>query len=136
MGFFKGEDRILFIKIDSSWFPLACLTSNPLNEEVELMETTTRENDGWATFKPTTQTYTIEFDGIQIVTGNDSGDTTKASYDRLKVLKRDRELIEWKIEDRDLVVIDTGFGYITSINESNEINSPLSFNGIIQGYGI
>jgi hypothetical protein len=65
-----------------------------------------------------------------------AGDDTKLSYDTLKQKKRDRELIEWKIEDTGLVFSDTGTGYITAIGEANEAGGLLTFNGTIQGYGL
>ncbi len=133
--FYKGEERILYIKDATVWHPVACLSSNPISENVDMLPTTTRENAGWETVLPTNQSYSIEFNGIQILTSA-SGDDTKLSYDTLKAKKRDRDLIEWKIEDVGVIFSDTGFGYITAISEANEIGGLLSFNGTIQGYGV
>lgn len=132
--FYKGDIRILYIKEDSTWYPVACLTDNPFAEEVDMLPTTTRENAGWETSLPTKQRYSIEFNGIQILT-MPAGDITKMSYDRLKGLKRERTLVEWKIEDSGAVFSDTGFGYIQNISEANEAGNRLEFNGSIVGYG-
>ena len=135
-SFIKGDERILYIEVDSVFIPIGCLTSNPLSESSETIETTTRQNNGWKTQIPTRQSFKITFEGIQILTFGTSGDSTKLSYDRLKVIKRNREQIQWKIEDSDLQFIDIGYGYITSISESNEAGGILSFSGEIIGYGM
>lgn len=136
MDFIKGEERILFVKQDGDYLPVGCLTSNPLEEETDMLPTTTRQNNGWETSLPTRQRFNISFDGIQILTAGDSGDATKLSYDKLKLIKRNREQIEWKIEDSLQQFIDVGYGYIVTISEANEIGSLLSFSGSIVGYGM
>lgn len=135
MDFINGHERILYIKEDSIWHPVACLTSNPFSEEVDMMQTTTRESNGWETSRPVSQRYSITFEGLQILTANDTGDTSKMSYDRLKVIKRNRQKIEWKIEDSNSMFLDEGYGYIKDIGEGNEVGEFLTFSGSIVGYG-
>lgn len=135
-SFIQGDERILYILIDTVFTPIGCLTSNPLSESSETIETTTRENNGWKTEVPTKQSYFITFDGIQILTAGVSGDSTKLSYDRLKLIKRNREQVQWKIEDADLKFIDVGYGYITEISEGNEVGGVLTFSGKIVGFGM
>ena len=132
--FYKGDIRLLYIKEGVDWYPVSCITGSPFNEEAEMVPTTTRENNGWETQLPISQRYTIEFNGLQILTVG-SGDTTKMSYDRLKTLKRERTKIEWKIEDAGGLFNETGFGYIQNIGESNESGGMLEFSGSIVGYG-
>lgn len=132
---YEGAIRILYIKDATVWHPVACLSSNPISEFVETIPTTTRASGGWETSVATSQSYTIDFEGIQILTSS-AGDDTKLSYDTLKEKKRDRTLIEWKIEDTGLIFSDTGSGYITAIGEANEVGGLLTFNGTIQGYGL
>ncbi|AGO48429.1 phage tail protein [Cellulophaga phage phi10:1] len=132
----KGEERILFIKVEDDYIPVGCLTSNPLSEETDMLPTTTRQNSGWETSRPSVQRFNLEFEGLQVLTFGDDGDSSKLSYDRLKLIKRNREKIEWKIEDTDLKFIDIGYGYITSISESNAVGEILSFSGSITGFGM
>lgn len=134
--FIQGEERILYIKEDDTYLPIGCLTSNPITESSELLETTTRQNNGWSTSIPTKQSYNIDFEGIQILTFGVDGDATKLSYDKLKVLKRERTQVEWKIEDADLRFIDVGSGYIIEIGEGNEVGGVLTFSGKIVGFGM
>ncbi len=63
MEFINGEIRILYIKQSGDFYPIGCLTSNSFSEDFETIGTTTRDNDGWATSRPTKQSYTISFDG-------------------------------------------------------------------------
>ena len=132
--FYNGEVRILYIKVSSVWLPVACLTSNPFNEESTMLGITTNEDGGWEASIPTNQNYSIDFTGIQMLTTG-AGDTSKVSYDRLKVLKKSRTLINWKIENSSGTLVDEGFGYIQSINESNEVGGFLEFDGSIIGFG-
>lgn len=129
MAFFSGSIRILYIKVGSVYMPIGCLTSNPINETVDMLQTTNTANGGWTTSIPTTQSFAIDFEGIQEV------DETKLSYLELKKIKRLRQRIEWRIADADSVFVDEGFGYITQIGESNEVDGYLSFSGQITGYG-
>lgn len=135
-SFIQGEERILYILVDEEYVPIACLTSNPLSESSETLETTTRQNNGWKTEIPTRQSYNITFEGIQILTFGDAGDSSKMSYDRLKIIKRNRERVQWKIEDAEQRFIDVGYGYITEIGEGNEVGGVLTFSGKIVGFGM
>ena len=46
-----------------------------------------------------------------------------------------RTLIEWKTEANNSVFIDSGFGYITNLSKSSNIDEFISFNATIQGFG-
>jgi len=97
MEYFKGEERILYIKLEGVYIPIGCLTDNSFSESSETIDTTTRDNAGWATNKPIMQSYSITFSGIQVNSTIAGGNFNVASYDRLKELKRYRQLLEWKI---------------------------------------
>jgi hypothetical protein len=135
MNFTDGEDRILFIKVLGSWLPIGCLTGNSLSESAEMLPTTTRDNNGWATSRPTNQNYTVTFDGLQINTTIAGGSFGVASYDRLKLLKRSKQLLDWKIQGDIFPVVDYGKGYINEISEASTVGEFLSFNGTITGFG-
>lgn len=131
MEHYKGDVRILSIYSDteSDYVPVGCLLSNNLEETVEILNTSTRASGGWRTSIPTTQEYRIPFEAVQSRT-----DTLTLGYVDLKQLKRARTRIQWKISGGGLPE-DTGYGYITSINESNSIGEFLLFSGEIIGYG-
>ena len=135
MNFYKGEDRILYIKVNGTFMPVGCLTSNSISENSEMLDTTTRDNDGWKTSRPTNQDFSISFEGIQVNSTVAGGNFSVASYDRLKILKRDRILIDWRIEGVKHPIVDFGKGYITNISETSTVEEFLTFSGSIVGYG-
>jgi len=136
MDFTNGEDRILFIKIDGTWLPVGCLTGNGINESSDMLPTTTRDNDGWATSRPMMQNYTVSFEGLQVNTTVAGGDFTLASYDKLKLLKRNKQLLDWKIQGTIFPVVDYGKCYVNEISEVSNVGEYLSFSGTLVGYGV
>jgi len=135
MEYFKGEERILYIKILGEYIPIGCLSENSFSESSETIDTTTRDNGGWNTSRPTMQSYSITFNGIQVNSTIAGGDLNVASYDRLKELKRDRQLLEWKIQGTNFPVVDYGKAYITDISEAAPVNELITFSGTLNGFG-
>jgi len=135
MEHFKGEQRILYIKISGDYIPIGCLSDNSFSESSETIDTTTRDNAGWSTSRPTMQNYSISFNGIQVNSTVAGGDLNVASYDRLKELKRDRQLLEWKIQGDTFPIVDYGKAYITEISEAAPVNELITFSGTLNGYG-
>lgn len=128
----NGTYSILFIDYGFGFFPIGCLTSNSFSEDVETLDSTTIDNQGWKTQVLTNQSYSIDFSGVVINTliGDDSD---KVSYDRLKLIKRDRQLISWKIEDTE--IRDSGQGQIVSLSSEGNIDEFITFSATLQGYG-
>lgn len=132
MAFRKGETIILYIKVEGVFTPIGCLTSNGSDETVDMIPTTTRESNGWKTSIPTNQDLTINFEGLQALTGSE--DTV--TYLDLKVKKRSKERVEWQLKASDDSFTETGFGYINAISDSTPAGEFLTFSGTIQNYGI
>jgi len=132
---YKGEDRILYIKIDELFVPIGCLSENSFSESVDTIDTTTRENMGWTSSRPVMQSYSISFSGIQILTTTDEGDDTKASYDRLKSLKRDRVLLDWRINGNNFPILYYGYWFISDLCDATPVNELITFSGTLTGYG-
>lgn len=126
----KGTDRILYFKISDVWTPIGCLTSNSITESSEMLTTTTRDNQGWETSVPGSQSYSIPFAGIVPVDG-----TGKVTITTLRSLKRAKVRIEWKLEDTNNNFIDIGKGYLTSIGETADVGDFLVFDAELLGYG-
>tara|TARA_R110000851_G_scaffold98366_4_gene212923 strand:- start:77 stop:481 length:405 start_codon:yes stop_codon:yes gene_type:complete len=131
----NGTYSVFYIKWQGNFLPIGCLTSDTFDEEIEMLDTTTVDNKGWKTSIPTKQNYNISFDGLIKNTNFDGGDSSKISLDRLRVLKRNRDLIQWKTQDADLIFISSGFGYITSLSKSANVDEFISFNCEIEGFG-
>jgi hypothetical protein len=136
MEFIKGEDRIVYLKLNGAWLPVGCLTGNTLSESSEMLPTTTRDNDGWATSRPTMQNYSIGFEGLQVNSTVAMGNFNLASYDRLKLLKRNKTLLDWKIQGVIFPIVDYGKCYINEISEASTVGEFLSFSGSLVGFGI
>ena len=131
----NGTYSVFYIKWEDEFLPIGCLTSDSFDESSEMLDTTTRDNAGWKTGVPTNQSYNISFDGLIENTNFNGGDFNKISLDRLRVLKRNRILIEWKTQDNNLVFVDSGYGYITSLSKSANIDEFISFSCSIEGFG-
>lgn len=136
MEYTSGEDRVLYVKILGAWLPVGCLTGNSLSESSEMLATTTRDNDGWSTSRPAMQSYSVSFDGLQINTTVAGGTFTVASYDKLKTLKRNKTLLDWKIQGSVFPVVDYGKAYITELSEASNVGEFLTFSGSLTGYGL
>jgi len=135
MDFVRGEDRILFIKLNNQYVPVGCLTDNSIEESSEMMDTSTIDNQGWATSRPLIQSYNISFSGLQLNTTVAGGNFEIASYDKLRQLKRDRVLLDWKIQGTVYPIVDYGKFYINSLSDTEVVGELMSFSGSATGYG-
>jgi predicted secreted protein len=135
MNYVNGEDRILFIKINGVYMPIACLTSNGIEESSETIETTTRDNNGWKTDKVVVQSYSVPFAGLQINSTVAGGVFNVASYDRIKMMKRAKTLLDWKIQGTIYPIVDYGQGTITQLSSTESAGEFLSFSGLLLGFG-
>lgn len=130
----RGKESLFFIKKNQTWFPVGCLTSSPMSEEVEMINTTTRENEGWATDLPTNQSYSISLNGLMVKDDEDSG-AEILSYRELRVKKRNLEMIEWKRTTLDGYYVDSGKAHITAISDSDEVDGFITFQATLKGFG-
>lgn len=133
--FINGLYCKLEIDIGEGFKPVACLSQTSLSESSQTLETTTRENNGWETSITVKQSYNIPISGLTINTIY-GGDTTKYSYDALVLLKRNKTLFDWKITNVINGDIDSGKGYIDSINKNLNIDEFIAFDGNIKGFGV
>jgi len=136
--FIKGEDLILYVYTDSSWLPIACLTSNSINRTKNIIETTTKCDPGETIRASGSKSYEIPFEGIYIdTTSSPSGDTTKVSHDRLMTLFETDDEQEWKM---DTGLTDTVAYFGSGIFQSLEFTAGsgdefATFSGSISGSG-
>lgn len=135
MDFVNGEDRILYIKYNGVYLPIGCLTGNTIDESTEMIDTTTRDNQGWATSAPVLQNYTIGFSGLQVNSTVVGGNFNVASHDRLQDIKRAKLRVEWKIQGSIYPIVDYGEGYVTDLGNTENVGEFMSFSGTITGFG-
>ena len=132
MEFIDGTYKILSIKQNDVYLPIGCLTENSFEESVTMLDTTTRDNtDGWKSSRPVAQSYNIPFSGL--VT-NDIVSDSVITFKALRDLKRQRQLIDWKIDDGNGNP-DYGQAHINTIADTASIDEFVSFTGGLTGYG-
>ena len=135
MDFVNGEDRILYVKINGAYLPIGCLTDNSFEESVEFLDTTTRDNGGWNTSRPLNQQYSISFNCVQVNSILVGCNFYFFFFYKFNIFKRNRQLIDWKIQGTFYPIVDYGKGYIGSISEANAVGEFMTFTGSITGYG-
>ena len=130
----QGKESLFYIKINNDFVPVGCLTSSPISEDVDMIDTTTRENEGWKTELPTNQSYTIQLDGLMVMDDEDSGNNV-ISYRELRGIKRNKVLVEWKRKTLSGYYIDSGKAYITAISDSDQADGFITFQATLKGFG-
>lgn len=131
-----GNYNILYIDFGTGFFPIGCLTSNSFSEDIDTLDTTTRDNAGWKTQTLTNQSYNIDFSGVMMnSTYEGFSDDTKVGYDKLQDIKRGRQLIDWKTINSGNGVFANGKGQIISLNDENNIDEFITFSASLKGYG-
>lgn len=129
----NGSYKILYIYSGVDFYPIGCLTTNAIEESVSMLESSTRDNsNGWRSSVPTAQSFSVSFSGIL---GLDDRGGTVITFAQLKAFKRARTKIQWKIDSSEGGDTDQGYGYITSLSETQEINEAITFDGSIVGTG-
>lgn len=131
----KGYESLFFIEKNDVFFPVGCLTSSPIKEEVDMIDTTTRDNQGWKTSHPGNQSYSIDLAGLMVQDDEDSGNEV-LSYRELRNFKRNKTLISWKRTTLSGYYVDSGRAYITSISDSDSAGDMISFTASLVGYGM
>lgn len=135
MELIKGSASLFYIVRNGVEIPVGCLTSNPIDESAEMMETTTRDNEGWKTSIPIMQSYSIALDGFMTMDDPNSGKNI-ISYRELRKLKRNREQIIWKIKTLNGWYVDSGKAYIENISFTDPVDDMIGFSASLVGYGI
>ena len=130
----NGSYKILLISINGDpYYPIGCTTSNSFTENVEMLGTTVRTNNGgWASSVPVGQSYSFSFSGV-VTKLHTIADTV--TYNDLKIIKRSRQIIQWKTTD-GRGFEETGVGFITSLSDAAGIDEFISFSAGIQGVGV
>jgi len=130
----KGEDSLFYIKYNDVWCPIACETSNSFSETVEMINTTTRDNAGWKTEIPTNQSFSISLEAVLTI-DDKTANSNVLSYNKIRKMKRDRTLIEWKRETLGGWYIDSGKAYIVDISDANAVGEDITFSLQLNGFG-
>jgi hypothetical protein len=96
--FIKGEGLILYI-YETTWKPIACLTSNSITRTKSVIETQTKCDPGVIIRGQGTKSYEVPFEGIYINTTDAvGGDLTKLSHDALMPIFDLTTITQWKMD--------------------------------------
>ena len=133
----KGDNILLYIKIGAIWTKVGAVTGNSLSEVVSMVDSTVNEevgstDSGWIGSLPNLRSYTLNFSGVMYY----SSEPNKVTYEQIKLLKRARTKIEWRLEATGVESERTqGFGYISNISQSSSIDDFTYYDCSIVGFG-
>jgi len=126
---YKANDNILYIEFQGEYFPIACATSNTFEQSSDQIDTTTRDNGGWKTSRPTNQSYSIPFEGIETALDTIQN---KITYKDLENLKFNKVLLSYRLGNEK---ITEGRAYIFELSRESPVNELVSFSGVLTGFG-
>lgn len=137
-NFIKGDALVLHVWDGSAYRPIACLTSNALNQTRNIIESQTKCDPGQVIKDSGSLTYDLSFEGQYIDTTSTGGETSKASHDYLFGLMNAGADDTWKL---DTGLADTVAYYGTGIFQDLSLNadagdSVANFSGTISGSGL
>jgi hypothetical protein len=104
--------------------PIACLTSNSISEQVSFINTCKRTRLGALASIPLANSYSLSFEGVLV-------EGMGMSWDELALLLRSQEVGVWKLDG----VIETGKGFLSSLDMTASVGGFITFSGSIQGIG-
>lgn len=133
--YIKGNDVIFSIydTVATAYEPIGCLTSNTINENVDLEEVETKCDPGNIVTTPGSYSYEISGDGVYI---DEAVDTGRQSHAKLKALLRAKTLITWRMATAITAPTqEYGTGYITSLELTGDSGSNATFTFTISGTG-
>jgi predicted secreted protein len=131
-----GTYNILYIDFGEGFLPVGFLTSNSLNEEIDFLDSTTRDNEGWKTQTMTNQSYSLEFEGlVSLSVAEVFSDSSKVGFDRLQLIKRNRQLVNWVSINFNNGITDRGKAQVTSLSSQSTVDEFMTFSANMQGFG-
>ena len=134
--FIKGEGLILYV-YETTWKPVACLTSNSLNRTKSVIEAQTKCDPGLIVRGEGSKAYEIAFEGLYIDTTSSGAEVTKLSHDALMDIFDETTIQEWKM---DTGLTDTVAYYGEAIFTGLDLTAPAgdefaNFSGTLSGSG-
>jgi len=134
MATIKGDAIILYVWDATIYRPIACLTSNSLNEAREIIEGKNKCNPGVISKEIGTYSYELSAEGEYIDTTSSGSEITKASHDYLRTIADTK--VAWKM---DTGLTDTSAYYGTAIISDLTLDNPAgeisTFSATLSGDG-
>lgn len=130
----NGSEYFVFIKrsSDTNWMTVACLTTNDLQVQSDVIETSSGCDGDWANHRNTKRSFTISASGYAI---SDSLEESQVSHEVLFKLSVTGEPFNIKIAKLGSLYVRQGVVTITDYNENQTMNQAFSFNVTFRGKG-
>ena len=136
--FIKGEALLLYVYDGAIYRPIACLTSNSLEQTRNVIEAQTKCDPGVTIKSSGSMAYSIACEGLYIDKTSSTGEVTSASHDYLKSAFMDTgDTFTWKM---DTGLTDTPSYFGTALLTSLSLAMPAgdefaNFSGTLDGSG-
>ena len=135
--FIKGDAVLLSVWDDSlgipAYEPIACLTSNSIDESVANEEVQTKCDPGNVVQTAGAYSYEISGDGLYI---DEDVDTAKQSHAKLKAYLRAKTVLTWKMATGVTgTATEYGTGILTSVSLSANAGENANFTFTLLGRG-
>lgn len=131
-----GNNLILYVWDGTAYRPVACVTSNALNQTKEIIESQTKCDPNEIIKTSSTRSYSINADGEYIDTTSTGGETTKASHDYLMGLYNQDTPFTWRMSTG---LTDTtnyyGSAIISDLSLTGDANQISTFSTTFEGSG-
>jgi len=132
----NGDTLILSVYDGAAYRPVACLTSNALNQTRNIIESQTKCDPGETIKTAGTKNYTVTGEGEYIDTTSAGGFTTRASHDYLKTIFEGQDTVTWRLATG---LTDNpnyyGTGIISDLSLTAPANDTTTFSVTIEGSG-
>lgn len=132
----NGDVIILSVHDGAAYRPVACLTSNSLNETTNVITSNTKCFPNETKKSKGARDYNISAEGEYIDTTSVGGQTTLASHDFLKTLADGADNVNWRMATG---LEDTPFYYgeaiITDLSMTAPTNDNTTFSATLDGSG-
>jgi len=131
----NGSVEILELWDGAAYEPIACLNSNGINEQREVIESTTKCDPDEVKRSNAAYSYEMSFEGEFAKT-----EAGKQSWVELKERIRSTtdSVVTWRVTTTyidDSTTVEYGSGILTSLEKTAETNANITFSGTISGNG-
>lgn len=133
MSLIRGENAVFYVYDDGQWKPIICARSGTFNTSAETIETSITGSGNWRTYEYTALTWTASFEGLIYLDGTNeltASDLRALQFSRTKILLRYQ-----RTDTAGNVYTDEGTGIITSVSDSGDYQSAVSFSVEFRGTG-
>ncbi len=109
--------------------PVGCTITTGLSEQISFIRTCKTSEKGAVKSLGTIHSYSIPFEAVYVK------DIALMTYQDIQELARNREMIQWALDDSAENVGESGFAFLENLQISGSSDDFLKFTGTLTGYG-